>query len=1054
MKRALLFFTMLMVAATMVYAQQHQVSGKVTGSDGAAVPLATVQVKGTTTGTTADANGVFTLTVNPSDILVIRSVGFQSQEVRVGNGGTLNVILTPDNASLQEVVVTALGIRRNKNELPYAAQTVTAEELNRTRDANVTNSLSGKVSGLEIRRNNSLGGSTNIVLRGNKSLTNDNQAMFVVDGVPIDNANTNNHDSRTGAGGYDYGNAAADINPDDIESVNVLKGAAASALYGSRAANGVIMITTKKAAKGVGVTINSGVTKGYIDKSTLPKYQHEYGAGYGDYFDYGADDVPIVPMYDDASLGHKFDPSMQVYTWESFDPTDKNYGKSVPWVAASHGPNSFYLNPTSTNNSVTINSGGEKGYFKLGYTKSIEDGILPNSQLKKDLVNFGASYDVTDKLTASANANFTRQTGLGRYGTGYGLNNVSSNLRQWWEMNTDLKSQKDAYFRTKQNDTWNRNGADDPVPAYWDNPYFVRYENYENDSRNRIFGNVALNYKFAPWFSVMGRVSVDHYNEIQEERIAKGSINVSQYQRFNHEYNEYNYDLLLNFQHTFASGLSLKGLIGGNVRRNTQSSILASTNGGLLIDRLYSLTNTANPMQAPTETDSTFEVDGIFASGTVGWKDLLFLDITGRRDKASTLPANNNTYYYPSASLGFVFSKLMPSATWLSYGKLRANIAEVGNSGTPYLIQDYYDVPTGINGTPLASVRNTKNNPDLKPERTISHEFGLEAAFLNNRVGFDFSYYNQRSIDQIVPLPVSNATGYTYKVINAGTIVNKGIELSAYVTPVKTKDFSWTLNLNFARNRNRVTELNGTDVLQLLDAQGGVTINATKGEAYGNIRGTDYVYLNGQREVDEDGHYVFTSTSNNTIGNVSPDWIGGVSNTLKYKNLSLSFLIDIKHGGDVFSLDMYYGLATGLYQETAGLNELGGEKRGDPNSNGGVLNKGVTADGKPNTKRITYADYGEAGYYYNPDKAFVYDASYVKLREVALTFSLPSKWLSHVNAFKGIDISLLGRNLWIIHKNLPYSDPEDGLGSGNLQGYQVGAYPTTRNIGFNVKLRF
>lgn len=1055
MKRALLFFVLLTVTASMAFAQQHQVSGKVAGSDGTPIPLATVQIKGTQTGTTADASGNYKLTVpDANTVLVVRSVGFLTQEVKPGKEVVVNVILTPDNASLQEVVVTALGIKRNKNELPYSAQTVSAEELNRTRDANVTNSLSGKVSGLEVRRNNSLGGSTNIVLRGNKSLTNDNQAMFVVDGVPIDNSNTNTTDSKTGRGGYDYGNAAADINPDDIESVNVLKGAAASALYGSRAANGVIMITTKKAAKGLGITINSGVTKGFIDKSTLPTYQREYGAGYGDYFDYGADNIPIVPMYDDASVGHKFDPSLQVYTYESFDPTSPQYGKTSPWVAAQHDANDFYLNPTTTSNSVAIDQGGDKGYFKLGYGKNIEGGILPNAQLAKDLINFGASYNVTNKLTASASVNYSKITGLGRYGTGYDSKNVANNFRQWWETNTDIQTQKDAYFRTKRNLTWNPVSSTNSTPIYWDNNYFVRWENYENDSRNRYFGNIALNYQATDWFSIIGRVSLDNYTEQQEERIAKGSIAVSQYQRYNRSYSEYNYDLLLNFNKSFASGFSLKGLLGGNVRRNTQQSIQASTNGGLLLDRLYTLNNTANPMEAPVENAATFEVDGVFASATLGWKDFLFLDLTGRRDQSSTLPVSNNSYYYPSASLSFVFSKLIPNAPWLSYGKFHANAAEVGNSGTPYLINDYYDVPTGINGTPLASVRDTKNNTALKPERTISHEGGIEASFLNNRIGFDVSYYNQRSIDQIVPLPVSTATGYSFKVINAGTIVNKGVEVTAYITPVKTKDFSWTLNLNWSRNRNKVTELNGTDVLQLLSAQGGITINATKGEAYGNIRGTDYVYLDGQREVSAKGRYLKTGTSNNTIGNVSPDWIGGVSNTIKYKNLSLSFLIDIKQGGDLFSLDMYYGLATGLYAETAGKNELGGDKRGAVTDKGGILNPGVTADGKANTTRVTLSSYGELGYARNPDKAFIYDASYVKLREVSLTYSIPGSIMNHVPGFKGIDLSLLGRNLWIIHKNLPYADPEEGNGSGNIQGYQVGAYPTTRNIGFNVKLRF
>lgn len=1071
MKKTLLFFTMLMVMVTLAFAQeQRQVTGKVTGSDGAPIPFATVQIKGTNTGTTTDQNGNFKLNVTGDNVVfTVRSVGYSSKDVTVGAAGTAEVVLETSNESLQEVVVTALGIQRKKNELPYSAQNVVGEDLVKVRESNLSNSLSGKVSGLEVRRNNSLGGSTNVVLRGNKSLSGNNQALFVVDGVPIDNSNNNSTDQRTARAGYDYGNAAADINPDDIESLNVLKGAAATALYGSRAANGVIMITTKKGRRGLGVTVNSGVTIGKVDKSTFAKFQNKYGAGYGAYyaspdgfFSYqdidgdGVDDL-IVPTTEDASHGAPFDASKQVYGWYSFDPGNPYFGKTRPWVAGANDPSKFFQTAVSTVNSVMVDGGGDQGYFKLGYTKNIDKGLLPNSSINKDQINFGASYNITPKLTASGSINTTLLKGNGRYGTGYDSKNLMTNFRQWWQTNVDVYEQRDAYFRNKTNATWNQAGVGATNPIYWDNPYWTRYENFENDSRTRYFGNVALNYKLADWVDVMGRISLDSYNELQEERIAIGSIDPSEYSRFDRQFSEYNYDLMANFHKKISSDFNLGGVLGTNIRRTSVSSVRATTNGGLLIPRLYALLNTANPLEAPEEIDTREEVSGIFAAANLGYKEFLFLDVTARRDKSSTLPKNNNTYYYPSVSLGFLFSKLTTNTPWLSHGKVRVNYAEVGAPAPVLYTRDYFDVPTGIDGVPLASINNTKFSPDLKPERTKSWETGLEAGFLDGRVGFDVTYYNTRSLDQIVAMPVSRATGYDFKVVNAGEIQNKGIEVSAYGTPFKTPSFSWTVNVNWSRNRNKVKSLpEGVTNLQLGAMQGGVSVNAALNEPYGTIRGSNYVFNEqGQKLIGANGYYVQSATSNEIIGNVNPDWIGGITNTLKYKDLALSFLIDTRQGGDVFSLDMYYGLATGILPETAGTNDKGNPVRSPIADGGGVILPGVKqADGKPNDIRVSAVNYGVYGYRRNPAAAFVYDASYVKLREVSLTYSLPKGVVSKIHPIKGIDFSLIGRNLWIIHKNLPYADPEEGMSSGNVQGYQTGAYPTARTFGFNAKVRF
>jgi TonB-linked SusC/RagA family outer membrane protein len=1049
----------------MAMGQNKTMTGQVKDTKGDPIPFATIKIKGTNSAVAADANGNFTISAPPNSTFVISAVGFEQTEAKPSSSGSLLVSLNTLEA-MREVVITAQGIKRTRNQLAYAAQTIVGDEVSKTRANNFISGLSGKVSGLEIRQSNGLGGSTNVTMRGVKSFVGNNQALFVVDGVPYNNDNTNSPDQLTGRGGYDYGNAAADLNPDDIESITALKGAAATALYGSRGSNGVILITTKKRSKDLGVTVNSGISLGFIDKKTFTKYQKEYGGGYGPYYEDptgfffyrdingdGVDDL-VTPTSEDASFGGKFDPNLMVYQWDAFDPTSPNYNKATPWVAGANDPTTFFEKPFNNNQSIYIDGGSDKGTFKLGYTRTDDKGILPNSTIVKNLISLGATYSITDKLTAGASFNFSNINGKGRYGTGYDDKNVMTNFRQWWQTNVDIKSQKDAYFRSRKNVTWNWADPTDLVPIYWDNPYFVRYENYETDRRDRIFGNVNLNYKVTDWFNILGRIGHDSYNELQEERQAIGSIGIPSYSRFDRSYRETNFDLIANFDKDISTDLNFKGLIGTNIRKQHTQSISAQTNGGLAIPGIYSLANSANLINAPVEFDGKREVDGYFAGATFSWKDMLTLDATIRRDKSSTLPKDNNVYYYPSVSLGLVFSKLLPGFDWLSYGKIRTNYAQVGNDAPMYSVLDVYNIVPPFGSEPTTTIPNTKNNPNLKPEQTRSAEIGLEMSFLKSRFGFDATYYRTRTVDQILPLAISTSTGYSFKYLNAGTIQNKGIELSAFATPVQTKNFSWTLNLNWTRNRNKVVELfEGSDNLVLASFQGGVSLNATLGQPYGTIRGSNFVYTNGQRTVNDDGYYVISPTANEVIGNPNPEWIGGLNNTIKYKNLSLSFLLDMRKGGQIYSLDLSYGFDSGLYPESAGLNDQGKPKRADMADGGGVIFEGVTEDGKANTTRVPVEN-GMVGSDNFPSAGFVYDASYLKLRETILTYSLPKEALGKMQVFKGVDFSLIGRNLWLIHKNLPYADPEDMISAGNFQGYQGGVFPTTRSIALNVKLRF
>jgi TonB-linked SusC/RagA family outer membrane protein len=1100
MKKIALLFAFFAIGLQALFAQTKEITGTVTSvEDGSSIPGVSVSVKGTTLGTITDLDGKYVLKV-PEDAttLVFSFVGMQTKEVPI-SGTTIDVTMESDVVGINEVVVTALGISREKKSLGYAVQEVSGDDVNTTKNDNFVKSLSGRISGIQVKNNTNFGGSTNVIIRGSSSLTGSNQALFVVDGVPIDNANTNNDGQLTGRNGYDFGNTAADIDPNDIESISVLKGAAATALYGSRAANGVILVTTKKgkpnAGGAVGVKVSSNVTIGTVDKSTFPEYQQEYGAGYGDYY-YSSDQYPgldaedvngdgtldlVTPYYEDASRGQKFDPSLMVYQWDAYDPESPNYMKATPYVAGKNGPITFFETAVSTTNSVDFSGGDNNTTYRFSYTNKDQTGIMPNSSLKKSNVLFTGTHKILDNLKITTSANYVKNHGKGRPSTGYS-DNIMSSFRQWFQVNVDIKEQEKLYKETGRNITWNRNYFDDPTPAYWDNPYWVRYENYEEDVRNRLIGYAQLDWDITDYLSAMGRYAIDTYSELQEEHKAVGSVAgefgvsrpdvTSGYSRFTRNFTETNLDFLLKFQKELTSSLDLTAFIGTNIRRTTSDEVFASTNGGLAVAGVYALSNSVDPMLPPEETYRQVGVNGIFGSVSLGYKNTLFVDGTVRRDQSSTLPEENNAYYYPSVTTSFLFSNVV-NADWLSLGKLRLNYAEVGNSAPALSVNDTYLANAPFSGNSLVTVPDRKLNENLKPERQRALEAGLEMSFLKNRVGFDLALYKNNTFDQLMPVSVSFATGYLSKWVNAGEIENKGIELAVNGTPIKTKDFRWDMRINWSKNANQVkslfTDEAGNEVknLQLASLQGGVSVNARVGEPYGSINGSDYVYNDkGQKIVGSNGRYEISSTNDIVLGNYNPDWNGGVSNTFSYKNVSLSFLVDVQHGGDVFSLDLWYGMGTGLYKETAGLNDLGNPKRdpivwvnpddesqGYASNSGGTINEGVTEDGTPNTVRVSNQNYGADGWAVSPNKRFVYDASFVKLRELSLTYRLPKRVLNNTFIY-GASLSFVGSNLWIIHKNLPYADPEASQSSGNIQGWQSGVMPATRNFGFTLNLQF
>jgi TonB-linked SusC/RagA family outer membrane protein len=1028
---------------------------------------ANIFIKSINKGAATDQNGKFTIADVPYGTyqLQITYVGFQSKTVIIDVDQdivTVNQTIAPSTYKLNNLVVTAYGVKEKMNQLPYSAQNIETKDINSEGNSNVLSSLSGRVAGLDVRQNSGIGSSTSIIMRGFSSLTGNNQALIVVDGVPYIN---NSHTLESGYGHFNLGNSGVDINPDDIKSITVLKGAAAAALYGSQAANGAILIHTKSGAPSggrVNITVKSSGGISLLDGSTIPKYQDKYGAGYVNSFQEIFNPFSDVPgkmitasrYQADASWGPAFDPSIKVYQWDAFYKDSPNYGKATPWVPAKHGPRYFFNTGVNLRNSIDVNGAfGDSSYYTLGYAQKNQRGIMPNSHVKNYKLHFKSGFHVNKRLTVTASANFTKVNGIGRPRRGY--NSYMTVIRQFGQVNVDYKKQKEAFFRNRQNESWNLS-TDRTEPLYDNNPYWDRYVNYESDGRKHFVGYGKADVKLLDWLNMTARISMDDVNQLMENRVNVGSAYTSRYSKQRIQTTEFNTDFLFNYNKQLNEKLSVDGVVGVNFRRRKVIGFSANTNGGLRVPSLYALSNSVNAINFPDETENRLGVNGFFASLNMHYNDFLNVTLSGRRDKSSTLPKRNNVYYYPSASLSINFSKFL-NAKWLSLAKVHGSWAAVGNTAPVHSILDVYNRLSNFGSVPLYSLPSRRNDPNLKPEKTKSWEVGLQAGFLNNRVAFDATYYDQNSINQIIPVDITPATGYTSKYINSGKIANRGIELEIKTRPVESQNFNWQLKANWSKNINKVISLApGIGYYQFSAMQGGGSIGAKEGGTYGQIRGSDYVYdkKTGKRVVGSDGNYLITSSTNNVIGNEMPDWRGGVENTFNYKNFTLSFLIDIRVGGDIYSVDQYYGQDTGKLPITVGLNKKGNPKRDPVSKGGGILKEGVTQDGNPNTTYAAVNFNSGYGYISNPNAGYVYDGSFVKLRHAAFSYSLPKTLLKETSVFNGITLSVVGHNLWIIHKNIPFADPEQNTGGNRLLGYQNSELPAIRSITFNVKLNF
>lgn len=1053
----MLFMINLIIGIGLVTAQVTSLSGVVTSrEDGEPVIGASILVKGTTTGTITDVEGRFRFQNLPSSAttLVVSFVGMVTQEVPI-KAGTLNIAMEADAEVLDEVVVTAMGISREKKALGYAVSEVDGEEMMKARGgvSNPVNALQGKVAGLQISSGTgSMGGSSKVLIRGVSSISGNNQPLFVVDGVPIEGSDFNSTDTQRGGGGYDYGNLIQDINPDDIENISVLKGASASALYGSRANNGVVMITTKKGKKDEGLGVSFTTSVGFEVVNKLPKLQRLYGGGSSTDFEQVTINGQTYNYPDyatDESWGPRLD-GQEVLSWYDLAKWEAGGKIGTPttsrWIAPEHDVEDFFETGVSFTNNLSISQATDRASLRLSYTNTDLKGYLPNSSMSKNVFSVAGSMSSADKkLEAFTNLTYFNSRTKGRSETGYGDNNVMVKFVQWGHRELDMAQAKDLYIMPDGTQaSWNRSAWDDATPAYSNNPYWSRYMNYQNDSRNRIYGNVGVSYKILPELKFQYKTNLDFFVDKQYERNAVGSQEQSRYREISRQQYELNHEFMLMYNKTFGD-YSLNANLGANIMKRRYEYVYGETVGGIAIPLFYNLSNSISTAEAHNLLREK-GINSFFANVSAGWKSMLYLEATLRNDKSSTLPAGNNSYLYPSVTGSFVFSELLKEkAPWISFGKLRAGWAMVGNDTDPYQVLSTYTQYTNIDSsTPGYRLPNTLNNATLKPESTTSFEIGLEMAFLNGRIGFDATYYSSVTKDQIIPLSVSGTTGYRYNVINSGRISNKGIEFAFNATPVQTRKFTWQTSLTLASNKNMVEELiDGVDYYRITSAPFRVEIGALQGEAYGVIMGTNYVFDdNGNRMVDPETGLYLATAGNENLGSIYPDFTGGWSNTFKIGNFDASILLDFSKGGHYFSTSYMWGMYSGMLEETAanGIRE-----------NGIVLDGVIDANGTRNTTSASALDYGRS-FNTGPAAQSVFKSDYIKLREINIGYTVPL----NRNAFlKSLRVSAYARNLAVWGPDTKHFDPEMIVtSSGNTQGIEGGAIPSVANFGASVSVKF
>ena len=1077
-KRIHLFLLALAIGVIQGAAQVTTVRGIVTTEeDGEPVIGASVIVKGTALGTVTDVNGRFELSGLPPSAtrLLISYISLMAKEVAIAP--QVSVTLKSDTHLLDEVVVTALGISREKKALGYTAQEVKQDALVQGKDNNLLNSLSGKIAGVRITNTQGDVGSSRIVIRGETSIAGENQPLFIVDGIPVDNSQLNARSS-----GRDFKNAIADLNPEDIKTLTVLKGPNAAALYGARAAHGAIVITTKggdKRQKGIGITLHSSTQVSFV--ATLPEFQNLFGQGAGGRFSYVDGKGAGVNDGVDESWGPRLDIGLLIPQFDS--PLDADGNRvATPWVSHPNNVRDYFRMGISTNNGISVARGDDKYQFRVGYNYEKQVSIVPDAGTNKTNISLNTDYHLAKWIVVGATANYIVYTAPSLPGSATPSgSNVRSNSPMlqflWFGRQVDTNSLKADYTRN-----WNS--------SYYDNPFWSASYNTQSQERHRLIGDLHAEFRLTDGLNVRFRTSTDWYNDRRKSKVKWGSAGAGSpygsYAEDAYTVKENNTEVLATYIKQLNKNWGIDALLGFNVR-NKQYENNYQAAPRLAVADLYTLTNSRDPLISSNDFYRLRQY-GLYGSIQLDYRRWAFLNITGRNDWSSTLPVDNNSYFYPSVTASVLLSEAFGwRSKAVNYLKIRGGWSQVGADANPYQLATVFTSETAFNGNPLQSSSTIGMNPNLKPEKTSSIEAGFEAAFWDNRLYMDFTYYKTDSRNQILKLATTAASGYTSQVRNAGHIRNRGYEIQLGAVPIQTsKGFRWNLDLNYGANSSKVVKLDDEGLItsyQLYSS--GIQILASVGEAYGTLFGTSYVRdANGNVVVDANG-LPKISTTNKTLGKFTPDWTGGISNTFSYRSLSLSFLIDASVGGSIFSNTNKTGKYTGVLANTLSGRDaehgglwyytaaMGNNVR-LPESpsysvssdglyyaqvNGqstrvyqdGIMVEGVTESGSKNEEVVSAEKYYHR--IYSIAEANVYDASYVKLREVALSYRLPRLWTQKLH-LQEASVTLTGRNLWTIYKSVPNIDPESALTTGNAQGVEAYSLPTTRSFGVNLSVKF
>lgn len=1067
MKHLLLVLTLFIMN---IVNAQETITGTVTDTYGNTIPFVNIVLSGTLTGSTTNEDGIYTINVpDLSGAIEFSVLGYETQVIPINNRNTINVTLNDSSEILDEVVLTALGLKRETKELGYVVQSLDAKGVTEVKSVNFLDNLSGKLAGVTINQGaTGVGSSSKITIRGEASFSNNNP-LFIVDGVPINNNSVFNFTNEAAAGfqEIDFGNGAMEVNPDDIGEVSVLKGPSAAALYGTRASNGVIIIETKsgKNSKGLGVSYN---TSFFVDSAfQLPDFQNEYGQGNSGEFAFvdglggGTNDLityswgprldvgNLIPQYDspvtlpDGTVVRGGDTA--VYNGIAITPTEF---KSNP-----DNLKNFYETGTTLINNIAISNGFDTGSYRLSFTDLRSESIIPGVDLDRQTISARLNFQPIDKLRINSSISYINSGSDNRPSNGYGSENANYSLVAWGPRSLNIENLKNYWqpgLEGIQQYSYNY--------TFFDNPYFILNENRNSFNRDRVFGNISASYNISDHITASIRTGMDYSSELRQLRRAYSSNRFANGGYAEHDvfYREVNTDFLINYTNRF-NDFKVDVSLGGN-RLDQKAFTSQSQTTSLAQPGIFRLSNAASPIEV-FEFESNKRINSIYGLAKLGYKDYLFVDITGRNDWSSALATpfsvDNTSFFYPSVSSSFILSNTVNLPQVISFAKLRASWAQVGNDTDPYQTTGAFVAQTPFNGQPTFSNSNTIANADLQPEQTSSVEVGADIRFFNDQLRVDVSYYNALTKDQIISLPIGISSGYTQQVVNGGEVRSKGLEIILGISPVINQDFKWNSALNFSTNRSTVESLpqdEGRLTLaysRIYDSQNQtVFLQAEEGGRVGDLYGTGYLKNeNGDFILTDEGRYI-PDNELQKLGNYNPDFMLGFNNQFNYKNWNMGFLFDWRQGGIIVSRTRALGNVGGQLAETAFRPEGGIVPQG-------VVNTGTTDNPvyTPNTVAVTAESYYRQFYDRNHEENNTYDASFLKLRQVSVGYTFDN--LSLFNQDATLSLSLIGKNLFAITEN-PHFDPEQLAvqGQGFISGVEDMSYATTRSIGFKAGFNF